>query len=310
MLIYNRFYILIINYYVIATHENREVTLNEGQKAGKIMNFQSSVDLVELCKKIRLTLCEVSQKTKTPHLGSCLSSVELLTVLYWQELNIDPLNPEKSDRDYFALSKGHAASLLYTTLAYRGYFSIKDIYEHGKTGSQFEEHPGVNSPAGVEVVSGSLAHALGQFTGMALSAKIKGLSNRFYVLMGDGELNEGTIWEAAMFAAGQKLNNLVAIVDFNKWQGTGRSKDIMHMEPLEEKWTAFGWHSIRVDGHNISQITEALQQANKITDKPVVIIADTIKGAGVSFMEDDNNWHYRIPTTDEVIKIAQELALT
>ncbi len=274
------------------------------------MNSQSSVSLAELCKKIRLTLCEVSQQTKTPHLGSCLSSVELLAALYWQELNIDPLNPNKVERDYFALSKGHAASLLYTVLAYRGYFPVKDLYQHGKTGSPFEEHPGVNAPAGVELVAGSLAHALGQFTGMALSAKIKGLSNRFYVLMGDGELNEGTIWEAAMFAAGQKLNNLVAIVDFNKWQGTGRSKDIMHMEPLEDKWTAFGWHSIRVNGHDLSQITEALEEAKTITDKPIVIIADTIKGAGVSFMEDDNNWHYRIPTEDEVIKIAQELALT
>lgn len=265
--------------------------------------------LEDICKRIRLTLCQVSQQTKTPHLGSCLSSVELMTALYWNELNIYPENPNHHKRDYFGLSKGHAASLLYTILAYRGYFEVDELFNHGKTGSRFEEHPGINAPLGTELVSGSLGHALGQFTGMALAAKIQNKDNRFYVLMGDGELNEGTVWEAAMFAANQRLNNLVAIVDFNKWQGTGRSEEIFHLEPLEQKWQAFGWHAIRINGHNLEDIQQAFAQANDLNDKPVAIIADTIKGAGVSFMEDDNNWHYRIPTEEEVNVIKEELGL-
>lgn len=262
----------------------------------------------QLIAHIRYTLCEVSSKTKTPHLGSCLSGVELLTALYWHELNIDPNQPNKTDRDYFLLSKGHAASLLYTTLAYRGFFAIDDLLQHGKTGSSFEEHPGIHAPAGVENVSGSLGHALSLATGMALSCKIQQQANRFYVLMGDGELNEGTVWEAAMFAAGQRLNNLVAIIDFNKLQGTGQSCDIMHLEPLHEKWRAFGWHVIRIDGHDMAAIQQALVSARSIR-QPVCIIADTIKGKGISFMENDNNWHYRIPTAQELTVIQAELGL-
>lgn len=262
----------------------------------------------QLTAQIRYTLCEVSAKTKTPHLGSCLSGVELLTALYWHELNIDPQQPAKADRDYFLLSKGHAASLLYTTLAYRGFFPVADLLQHGKTGSRFEEHPGVHAPAGVENVSGSLGHALSLATGMALSCKIKQQPNRFYVLMGDGELNEGTVWEAAMFAAGQSLDNLVTIIDFNKLQGTGASCDIMHLEPLHEKWAAFGWHVERIKGHDLSAIRQALSNARQ-QHKPVCIIADTIKGKGISFMENDNNWHYRIPTADELLVIQAELGL-
>lgn len=262
--------------------------------------------LQKISAKMRHTLCDVSNKTKTPHLGSCLSCVDILTTLYWRILNIDATDPDMPERDYFLMSKGHAASALYTVLAYKGFFDIDALYEHGQDGSQFEEHPGVNAPAGVEVVSGSLGHALPLAAGMALSCLIQKKSNRFYVLMGDGELNEGSIWEAAMFAAGKGLSNLVAIVDFNKLQGTGRSCDIMHLEPLEEKWRAFGWHAVRLDGHDIDGLERALKEADTI-EKPVCIIADTVKGKGISFMEDDNNWHYRIPTEDEVQQAAVEL---
>ncbi|QTH71047.1 transketolase [Pseudoalteromonas xiamenensis] len=263
----------------------------------------------QLSANIRYTLCEVSSKTKTPHLGSCLSGVDILVALYWHVLNINPDQPTKDDRDFFLLSKGHAANLLYTTLAYRGFFPIDSLYQHGATGSQFEEHPGINAPLGVENVSGSLGHALSLATGMALTCKIQNRPNQFYVLMGDGELNEGTVWEAAMFAAGQKLDNLVAIVDFNKLQGTGESCDIMHLEKLEDKWSAFGWHSIRVDGHCQTSLLAAFEQA-KHSNRPVCIVADTIKGKGISFMENDNNWHYRIPTSDELITIKEELGLS
>lgn len=263
---------------------------------------------IEIAKQIRLTLCDVSNKTKTPHLGSCLSCVDILVALYWHSLKVDPLMPTNSNRDYFLLGKGHAASALYTTLAYKGFFPVHDLYLHGATDSMFEEHPGVHSPPGVDTVSGSLGHALSLASGMALSCQIQNKPNRFFVLMGDGELNEGTVWEAAMFSAGKKLNNLVAIVDFNKLQGTGESCDIMHLEPLEEKWRAFGWYTVRIDGHNITELVNTLEVAQQ-QDKPVCIIADTIKGKGVSFMENDNNWHYRIPTQDEVDQVKQELGI-
>ena len=264
--------------------------------------------LVEIAARIRHDLCRVSSQTQTPHLGSCLSCVDLLTVLYWQELNIDPQQPDWKERDIFMLSKGHAASALYTVLAHRGYFPLERIFEHGQDDSEFEEHPGINAPAGVEVVSGSLGHSLSLATGMALSNKINGVEKRFYVLMGDGEINEGTVWEAAMFAGGQKLSNIVALIDFNKLQGTGESCEIMHLEPLEQKWTAFGWHCIRINGHIMSEITGAFELA-RMSDKPVCIVADTVKGKGISFMENDNNWHYRIPTEEEVELAKQELGV-
>lgn len=259
-----------------------------------------------LAESIRFTLCDVSNKTKTPHLGSCLSSVEILVSLYWKVMNIDPKAPDAEDRDYFLLGKGHAANVLYTTLAYRGYFDIEELYSHGKDNSDFEEHPGVAPPKGVEHISGSLGHALPVATGMALSSKIKSSSNKFYALIGDGELNEGTIWEAALFAAKHNLSNLVAIVDFNKLQGTGPSCEIMQLEPLEKKWEAFGWNTIRVDGHDIDALTQAFVSSNN-QNKPTCIIADTIKGKGISFMEGDNNWHYRIPNDNELISIEKEL---
>ena len=265
-------------------------------------------NLESIAANIRHTLCDVSCQTKTPHLGSCLSSVDILTTLYWEILNVNPDNPKSSERDFFLLSKGHAASALYTTLAYRGFFKVDDLYQHGQTGSAFEEHPGINAPLGVESVSGSLGHALSIACGMALSTKLNNKNNRFYVLMGDGELNEGTIWEAAMFAAGKALSNLVAIIDFNKLQGTGESCDIMHLEPLEEKWRAFGWYTIRLDGHCLTSLSKAFNEA-KQQNKPVCIVADTIKGKGISFMENDNNWHYRIPKVEEVQLAKKELGL-
>ncbi|MDK1285621.1 transketolase [Pseudoalteromonas umbrosa] len=262
----------------------------------------------EIASQIRYTLCDVSSKTKTPHLGSCLSCVDILVSLYWEIMNIDPKAPDNPERDFFLLGKGHAASALYTALAYRGYFSIDSLYEHGQTNSQFEEHPGIHSPAGVETVSGSLGHALSLAAGMALSTRLQRKTNRFFTLLGDGELNEGTIWEAAMFAGGKRLNNLVAIVDFNKLQGTGESCEIMHLEPLEDKWRAFGWHTIRIDGHDINALISALSDIGKY-DKPICIIADTVKGKGISFMENDNNWHYRIPKAEEVEDAKQELSV-
>lgn len=265
-------------------------------------------ELASLTRRIRHTLVQVSQQTKTPHLASCLSGVDLLTVLYGRHLHWSPALAANPSRDKFLLSKGHAASLLYTLLAYFGMFEIEQLFEHGKTGSAFEEHPGIHAPPGVETVSGSLGHNLGIALGMAKAAQLKRQPNRYFVLMGDGEMNEGSVWEAAMLAPAQGVNNLIALVDVNGWQGTGRSKEISALEPLDEKWRSFGWGVQRINGHDLTAIDQALANTAN-SDKPQVIIADTIKGKGVSFMEDDNNWHYRIPTPEEVNLAADELQI-
>ena len=259
---------------------------------------------------IRHQLVEVSQRNKVPHLACSLSSVEILYTLYFDIMNIDPNQPDWSQRDRFLLGKGHAAAVLYSVLGFRGFYPCDQVFELGKDNSPFEEHPGANPPPGVENISGSLGHALGLATGMAKAAKLQGSDAHFYVLVGDGELNEGTNWEAAMFAPAHKLDNLTLIVDFNKLQGTGRSCDIMQLEDMQAKWSAFGWNTHRVNGHDCEALKQALRPEQITPGVPRAIVADTVKGAGVSFMADDNNWHYRIPTQDEVEKVANELGLT
>lgn len=258
---------------------------------------------------IRHQLVDLSLQNKIPHLACALSCVDILYVLLFEQMNIRPKQPDWGERDRFFLGKGHAVAALYCTLAQRGYFSPQAVYALGKDHSPFEEHPGVNSPPGVENISGSLGHALGLATGMAKAAKLLNNPAHFYVLVGDGELNEGTNWEAAMFAPAHQLDNLTLIVDFNKLQGTGRSCEIMQLDDLAEKWRAFGWHTLEVDGHDYAQLKQAVSAESLAASKPRAIIAHTIKGAGISFMQDDNNWHYRLPTMDEVMQSAVELGL-
>lgn len=256
---------------------------------------------------IRRQLVEISLRNKVPHLACSLSSVEILYTLYFQIMNIDPAKPDWAQRDRFLLGKGHAAAVLYSVLSQRGYFSEDKVLTLGQDGSPFEEHPGLNSPPGVENISGSLGHALGLATGMAKAAKLQDSSAHFYVLVGDGELNEGTNWEAALFAPAHQLNNLTVIIDFNKLQGTGKSCEIMQLEDMQAKWQAFGWQTERVDGHCVESLNNALRTEKIHTTKPRAVVADTIKGARVSFMEDDNNWHYRIPTEQEYCQVCEEL---
>ena len=263
--------------------------------------------MTSITNQIRYQLVEVSQRNKIPHLACALSCVDILHVLYFHVMRIKPEQPDWPERDRFLLGKGHAVAALYTTLGAKGYFPATDVFSLGENDSAFEEHPGVHAPAGVENVSGSLGHALSQATGMAKAAKIKGLDVHFYVLVGDGELNEGTNWEAAMFAAAHQLDNLTLIVDFNKLQGTGESCQIMQLEPMHDKWHAFGWNTFRVNGHEPEQLLDALRESSIVENQPRVVIADTIKGAGVSFMQNDNNWHYRIPTEEELKLVAVEL---
>ena len=264
--------------------------------------------LARIAHTIRKRTIETSARARIPHLGSCLSCVELLTALYWQELRIDPQAPEAPDRDRFVLSKGHGAPVLFQVLAERGFFPTEHLAEFGKDGSVFHEHP--PKPGyipGVEAATGSLGHGLPMALGMALAQRIQGKTSRCYALLSDGECNEGSIWEAAMLAAGQRVHQLTAIIDYNKWQATGRSKEVMALEPLTAKWEAFGWHAQEIDGHNLEEISQALDAARTETSKPSVIVANTIKGKGVSFMEDDNNWHYRTPNPDELAAALAEL---
>jgi len=261
----------------------------------------------EVSALIRADIVEMSHRAKAAHLASALSCVDILAVLYLSILDLDSNSPQSSDRDKFILSKGHAATALYSILAHKKIIDRKDLLNYGEKGSLLEEHP-TPKLKGVEAATGSLGHGLPIANGVALANKIMKKKFKVFVLMSDGECNEGSVWEAAMFAAQHKLQNLTAFVDFNKWQATGRSKEILKLEPLAEKWISFGWDVIEVDGHDHQQIIEGIQKNNN-NNSPKMIIAHTIKGKGVSFMEDDNNWHYRIPTKDDVKAAKMELGL-
>jgi transketolase len=236
--------------------------------------------------------------------------MDLLVALYWGFLRIDPKNTDSPNRDRFILSKGHAAPALYVTLCKRGFFSQRLLDEYGNDGAALAEQPAPKCAPGVEWATGSLGHGLSVGVGMALSARIQKQNYRTVVLLSDGECNEGSVWEAAMFAAAQKIGCLTVLVDYNKWQATGRSEEVMALAPLRDKWEAFGWEAIEVNGHDFAEISSALACA-EMPDRtqPLAIVAHTIKGRGVSFMEDDNNWHYRIPNEEELVAAKKELGV-
>ena len=211
-------------------------------------------------------------------------------------------------RDRFVLSKGHGITTLYAVLAERGFFSPELFENYAQAGSPLPEHPSPRCVPGIEAATGSLGHGLSIATGIALASKMNAIDYNVVCLLSDGECNEGSTWEAALLAPAHNLDNLIAIVDFNKWQATGRSSEVTALEPLEEKFESFGWNSIRIDGHDFRQIKSALATAKK-SDKPFAIIADTVKGKGIKMMEDDNNWHYRIPSKEEVDSAFEELGI-
>jgi transketolase len=228
---------------------------------------------------------------------------------YWHVLQIDPQNPYDPARDRFILSKGHAATTLYAALAFRGFYPVEMLETFTKDGGKLAEHPPANTLPGVEAATGSLGHGLPIACGMALAGRIKELGYRSYALLSDGENNEGSVWEAAMFAAAQKLDTVCVIIDYNKWQATARSNDTMALAPLRDKWEAFGWDAVEVNGHDIGALASLMERIPNGSGKPVALIANTVKGKGVSFMEDDNNWHYRAPTAEEVLMAHKELGL-
>jgi transketolase len=264
------------------------------------------IDSMQLAAQFRARVVEMSHAAKAAHLASALSCIDLVAVLYHSVLNLDPRKPKWEDRDRFILSKGHAATALYVALAYKGFLTEADLKTYGKAGSLLEEHPSPKLP-GVEAATGSLGHGLPCGCGISLAGRIKGQKYRTFVLMSDGECNEGSVWEAAMFAAANRLGHLCAFVDFNKWQATGRSREVLALDPLADKFRSFGWAVHEIDGHDHKQIADAVSGVSVDQQKPTMIVAHTIKGKGVSFMEDDNNWHYRIPTNEEVQLAKAEL---
>jgi transketolase len=260
--------------------------------------------------ELRGKVVEMSHAAQAAHLASSLSCADILAAAYWHVLRLDPSRPKDPHRDRFILSKGHAAAALYAVLAMRGFFPISELDTYCKDGGRLAEHPPANLLPGVEAATGSLGHGLPLGCGMALSGRIKGETFRVFALLSDGENNEGSVWEAAMFASAQKLENVCVIVDYNKWQATARSDETLMLAPLRDKWAAFGWDASEIDGHNIAALAEAMQRVPNGSGKPVALIAHTVKGKGVSFMEDDNNWHYRAPTADELARAHRELGLS
>lgn len=274
-----------------------------------MINMKASItELEDRARLLRARIIETSHKANVPHLGSCLSCVDILTAIYFSVLRVDPANPTAALRDRFILSKGHGAPALFQVLAMRGYYPESMLDTYGEDGGVFAEHPPAPGHLpGIEAATGSLGHGLPIALGMAMSARINKQAYNVYAVLSDGECNEGSIWEAAMLAAAQKVNNLCIVIDFNKWQATGRSREVLALDPLMEKWQAFGWEACEVDGHNMPQLLDALNRFPSEQQKPTAIIAHTVKGKGVSFMEDDNNWHYRVPTADEVVLAKREL---
>jgi transketolase len=266
-------------------------------------------ELERTARKLRGRIIEMSHKSGAAHLGSALSCVELLLAAYAWGVRVDPLLPSAEVRDRLILSKGHAASALYAVAAEVGFFPESLLDTFGVNGGKLPEQPAPQLLPGIEAATGSLGHGLPLGVGMALASKIRGLGFRVVVILSDGECNEGSVWEAAMFAAAHKLHNLTVLVDYNKWQATGRSDEVMALAPLAEKFRAFGWEAREVDGHDLDALRTELTGAARNDGAPTALICHTVKGRGVSFMEDDNNWHYRVPTADEVARARQELGL-
>ena len=259
--------------------------------------------------KVRMGIIEGVHSAKSGHPGGSLSCADILTYLYFAKMNIDPKNPKMENRDRFVLSKGHAAPALYSVLANRGYFDTKLLKTLRKIGSILQGHPDMKHIPGVDMSTGSLGQGISAAVGMALSAKHFGGGFKVYTVLGDGEIEEGQVWEAAMFAANKGLSNLTAFVDYNNLQIDGTIEEVNSAAPIDKKFEAFNWHTIVIDGHDFDQIEAALTEAEAV-DKPVAIIAKTVKGKGVSFMENQVGWHGSAPNDEQYEQAIAELKAT
>ena len=263
--------------------------------------------LNEITNVIRKDIVSMIGKSKSGHPGGSLSAVEILTALYFDQMNVDPTNPKMEDRDRFVLSKGHAAPALYATLAKRGYFDREELNYLRKIGSMLQGHPDMKKVPGVEMSTGSLGQGFSVACGMAMASKLDNAPWNVYALLGDGEVQEGIVWEAAMSAAHYKLDNMIAFLDYNGLQIDGEVESVMSINPIEDKFKTFGWNVITIDGHDFDQIFAALDMAKDTVGKPTMIIAKTIKGKGVSFMENQASWHGSAPNAEQVEQALSEL---
>ena len=287
------------------------------------MHFHSESLVRELgakAQELRLDVLEMVYGAQTGHLGGAMSCAEILAALYFHHLRVDPQRPEWPQRDRLLFSKGHACAMLYAALAHRGFFPRAELSTFRRLDSRLQGHPERGKLPGVEIPAGPLGHGVPVGAGMALAFRMEGAKPsaasapsaraggpRIYVLLGDGELNAGVVWEGAMTAAKYRLGNLTAILDANGVQQTGASADVMPTEPLADKWRAFGWHVIEIDGHNVCQVADALDCADEVHARPTLILARTTKGKGVSFMEYDHRWHGKPPSPEEYEQARAEL---
>lgn len=264
-------------------------------------------DYKEIANSIRKNIIKMTYEAKSGHPGGSLSACEILTALYFKEMRIDPNNPKWEDRDRFVLSKGHATPALYAVLAERGFFPKEELMRFRKIDSMLQGHPDMKGTPGVDMSTGSLGQGLAAANGMALSAKLDNKDYRVYALVGDGEIQEGIIWEAAMLASHYKLDNLTVFIDHNGLQIDGFNKDVMNVEPIDKKFEAFGWNVLSIDGHDFDQIFDALEKSKQVKGKPTLIIANTVKGKGISFMENQASWHGTAPNAEQAQKALAEL---
>ncbi|MDP2743478.1 MAG: transketolase [Dehalococcoidia bacterium] len=265
-------------------------------------------EMKAMARKLRRHVITMLGAAGSGHPGGSLSAAEILTVLYFKEMRYNAADPNWPERDRFVLSKGHAAPILYAALAESGYFPVEELSTLRKLGSRLQGHADRTLTPGVEMSSGSLGQGLSFSIGVALAARLDSRPYRIYVLLGDGECQEGQVWEAAMAAAHFKLDNVVAFVDHNGLQLDGRTRDIMNIEPLSDKWRAFGWHVFEVDGHDLAELSKALEKARGVKVQPSVIIAHTVKGKGVSFMENNVEYHGKVPSGEDLERALKELA--
>jgi len=270
-------------------------------REGLIENLEKKANL------IRRYIIEMISNAEGGHIGGALSIADIMAVLYFHTLKIDPKNPEWEDRDRLVLSKGHASAAWYAALAERGYFPKEELLTFDHINSRLQGHPDMKRTPGVDMSSGSLGQGISAALGMALAARYLKKTYRTFVILGDGETQEGQVWEAAMVAAHYNLDNLIVILDYNKLQLYGQTNTIMNIEPVIEKWQVFGWNTIEINGHRINEIVQALENAVKFEGKPTIVVAHTVKGKGVSFMENKVEWHSLPPTKEQVEKALKEL---
>ena len=271
------------------------------------MDNQEFLEMQKIACKVRIWTIEGVFNAKSGHPGGSLSAADMITYLYFKELNVDPKNPANPDRDRFVLSKGHCCPAPYAALALKGYFSTDEIKVLRHIGAMLQGHPNMKDTPGIDMSSGSLGQGVSAACGMALAGKLDNKDYRVYAMLGDGECEEGQVWEAAMFAAHMKLDNLCLIVDFNGLQIDGNVNDVAGLEPLDKKFEGFGFEVIKIDGNNFDEIEAAFEKAKTVKGKPTVIIAKTVKGKGVSYMENQVGWHGKAPNADEYKLALEEL---